>query len=196
VTLSASAGVANLGSGWDDAGMSSTIEPLVVIDTGVTESDDGTRYPTAVIDATGRPDVTDLARVHAVEGIGDVATFLELIDPELTDPELTDHVASGPALLLTVRLTRPVIAEFTVRFELPAGLAVLADAAVAGHLLLATTVPDVPPADEAGTDATGTDATGIDATGHPAWLAVDVDGARLAEVLLPIARRHLGDDRA
>ena len=171
------AGLAVRGAGWDDAGMSSTIEPLVVIDTGVTESDDGTRYPTAVIDATGRPDVTDLARVHAVEGIGDVATFLELTDP---------------ALLLTVRLTRPVIAEFTVRFELPAGLAVLADAAVAGHLLLATTVPDVSPAGE----APGVDAPDVDASRHPAWLAVDVDGARLAEVLLPIAHQHLGDDRA
>ena len=171
------AGLAVRAAGWDDAGMPSTIEPLVVIDTGVTESDDGTRYPTAVIDATGRPDVTDLARVHAVEGIGDVATFLELTDP---------------ALLLTVRLTRPVIAEFTVRFELPAGLAVLADAAVAGHLLLATTVPDVSPAGE----APGVDAPDVDASRHPAWLAVDVDGARLAEVLLPIAHQHLGDDRA
>ena len=186
------AGLAVRGAGWDDAGMPSTIEPLVVIDTGVTESDDGTRYPTAVIDATGRPDVTDLARVHAVEGIGDVATFLELIDPALIDPELIDRVPSGPALLLTVRLTRPVIAEFTVRFELPAGLAVLADAAVAGHLLLATTVPDVSPAGE----APGVDAPDVDASRHPAWLAVDVDGARLAEVLLPIAHQHLGDDRA
>lgn len=148
------------------------IEPLVVVDTGMTESDDGTRFPTAVIDATGRPDVTDLARVHAVEGIGDVATYLEVTDD---------------SLLLTVRLTRPVMAEFVVRFELPAGLPVLADAAVAGHLLLATTTPDVH--GESG-------ATGADATAHPAWLAVDIDGARLAEVLLPIAREQFGDDGA
>lgn len=100
--------------------------PLRVLDIGIAYGDDGTAYPTAVLDAAHRPDVLDLPRVHAIEGIGDLTTSLT-------------PVAGG--VVLTVRLTRPVRAEVAIRFDLPAHRAVLDGAARAGHLLLATTPP-------------------------------------------------------
>ncbi len=47
-------------------------EPPVipVIDVGTTIDEDGTRWPTAVIDASDNPEVADLARVHATDGVG------------------------------------------------------------------------------------------------------------------------------
>jgi hypothetical protein len=123
--------------------------PIAVLDVGVTVGDDGVAYPTVVLDVAARPDVADLARVHAIEGIGDVATSATL---------------TGTGLVLTVRLTRPVRASFSIAFELPDHLEVLVHAALTGSLLLATTVPS-PEGDD------------------PAWLAVDLDGVRLAELL-------------
>lgn len=41
---------------------------------------DGEVVPAVVLDARQRPDVADLARVHAVEGIGDLRTGLALFD--------------------------------------------------------------------------------------------------------------------
>lgn len=129
--------------------------PLIVLGAGTTVADDGTPYPTVVLDVSGRPDVADLARVHAVEGVGDVETLVEVHDD---------------AVVLTVRLTRPVRASFDVRFPLPELLPVLTDAVLAGHLLLATTAPA-----SAGT--------------HPLWLAIDLDGPSLAAALLPVLQR-------
>lgn len=100
---------------------------LAVLDTGVTFDDDGTAYPTAVIDVTDRPDVADLPRVHAVEGIGDLTTTLQVTDVGVT---------------LTVRLTSPVRAAFALSFELPAHRGVLVAAARSNQLLLATTTPE------------------------------------------------------
>lgn len=122
---------------------------VAVLEAGITLGDDGTAYPTVVLDVAGRPDVADLARVHAVEGIGDVATSVAVTEA---------------GLLLTVRLTRPVRAAFSIAFVLPDHLEVLVHAAVAGSLLLATTAPS----------ATGD---------NPLWLAIDLDGERLAAVL-------------
>jgi hypothetical protein len=125
-------------------------ELITVLETGVAYGEDGVAFPTVVLDVADRPDVTDLPRVHQVEGIGDLVTFLEPTDD---------------GVVLTVRLTRPVVAELSVRFLLPAHLPVLGHAALAGHLLFATT----PPA------AVGD---------NPAWLAVDLDGQRLAALLV------------
>lgn len=124
--------------------------PLSVLDTGITVADDGTPYPTAVIDVSGRPDVADLARVHAIEGIGDITTSLTF---------------QGDAAVLTVSLTRPVTSEFAVAFPLPECRPVLEHAAETGNLLLATTSPS------------------LDGDANPLWLAIDLDGARLVELL-------------
>jgi len=123
--------------------------PLRIVDAGITFDADGDVYPTVVLDVAARPDVADLARVHAVEGIGDLHTLLEPVPGGLT---------------LHVRLAHPVRAEFSVAFELPGHRALLDLAAAAGHLLLATSEPS-----QHGT--------------NPPWLAVDLDGPRLAAVL-------------
>lgn len=122
---------------------------IAVLDAGVTVGDDGVAYPTVVLDVAGRPDVADLARVHAIEGIGDVATSAAFTDT---------------GVVLTVRLTRPVRAAFSIAFVLPDHFEVLVHAALAGSLLLATTAPS-PEGD------------------NPLWLAIDLDGVRLAELL-------------
>jgi hypothetical protein len=123
--------------------------PIAVLDAGITFADDGTAYPTVVLDVAGRPDVADLARVHAIEGIGDLTTSLAVADP---------------VVFLTVRLTNPVRASFTIAFSVPEHLEVLEHAALTGNLLLATTTPS-PDGD------------------NPLWLAIDLDGPRLAALL-------------
>jgi len=125
------------------------VRAIAVLDAGVTVGDDGVAYPTVVLDVAGRPDVADLARVHAIEGIGDVATSAAITDT---------------GVMLTVRLTRPVRAAFSIAFVLPDHFEVLVHAALAGSLLLATTAPS-PEGD------------------NPLWLAIDLDGVRLAELL-------------
>ncbi len=101
-------------------------EPLVVTGTGLTVDDAGVGYPTAVIDAAGRPDVTDLPRVHAMDGIGDLRTTITV---------------GLDGLLLGVHMTSPVRSDFSVSFRLPGHLELLGAAADAGHLLLATSDP-------------------------------------------------------
>jgi hypothetical protein len=140
---------------------SPTDSPIDVADTGIAIDEDGAAFPTVVIDVTDRPDVADLPRVHAQEGIGDIRTLVEV---------------AGDELLLTVVVTTPVAARFSIRFSIAAHVEVLAHAAIAGHLLLATTDPvAAPDPDEAGPE--------------PVWLAIDIDRARLAEVLVPLLDR-------
>jgi hypothetical protein len=123
---------------------------IAVLEVGITVGEEGAAHPTVVLDVAHRPDVADLPRVHAVEGVGDIVTLVD---------------ATDDGLVLTVRLTRPVIAEFAVRFLLPEHLEVLGHAALVGHLLLATTPPAA-------------------AGDNPVWLAVDLDGPGLAAVLV------------
>ena len=47
---------------------------FTVLDAGHTVDSDGTQLPTVAIDAADAPEVADLARVHAVEGVGDIHT--------------------------------------------------------------------------------------------------------------------------
>ncbi len=120
-----------------------------IVAAGVTLGDDGLTYPTVVLDAVDRPDITDLPRVHALEGIGDLTTRA---------------VRTAVGVDLTVELTRPVSASFTMRFRLPDHRVVLSDAAAIGTLLLATTAP-------------------MGDAANPAWLAVDLDGPSLRSVV-------------
>lgn len=123
-------------------------ELISVLGMGITMSEDGVSFPTVVLDVESRPDVRDLARVHMLDGIGDIETFLE---------------PNEDGVVLRVRLSSPVMAEFAVQLLLPDHAPVLIDAATAGHLLLATTTPS-------------------DSGDNPPWLAIDLDGARLREV--------------
>ena len=128
---------------------------LAVVEVGTTVGLDGITYPTAVIDAADRPDVTDLARVHAIEGVGDITTTLV---PVPVDEEHT-------VIVLLVTLTSPVVAEFGMAFLLPEHRGLLEDAAEAGCLLIATSRP------------------GANGDENPLWLAVDLDRALLLEAL-------------
>jgi hypothetical protein len=124
--------------------------PLAVLGSGWTVDGDGALHPTVVLDVERRPDVSDLPRVHAVEGVGDLRTSM---------------VREGDDVLLVVAMTSPVRATFSMRLRLPEHAAVLDAAATADRLVLATTEPDET---------------------ESLWLAIDLDGARLAELL----RRH------
>lgn len=122
-------------------------EPLTVLGSGWTVDRNGALHPTVVLDVAGRPDVSDLPRVHATEGVGDLATSM---------------VLDGDEVLLVVTMTTPVRASFSMRLRLPEHAAVLDAAALADRLVLATTEPD---------------------DGESLWLAIDLDGERLAELL-------------
>lgn len=135
---------------------------FAVVDTGTTIDAEGRRWPTAVIDARGHPEISDLARVHAVEGIGDIATEAALLDVDAASfvEGSAEHVVA-----LAVIITIPVSVAFVVTFALPAQRDVLDAAADEGHLVIATTDP------------------GQAATDQPLWLAIDLDAHLLADVL-------------
>ncbi len=127
---------------------------LPVVDIGTTVDADGVRWPTAVVDASHNPEVADLARVHATDGVGDVST-----------EALCLPWAEGHLFLLGVRITTPVTCAFAMAFSLPAQREVLDDAAEAGQLVIATTPPE---------DA---------ATHQPLWLALDLDTTAFRDAL-------------
>ncbi len=134
---------------------------FVVVDIGMTLDADGGYWPTAVIDVgPGDEAITDLARVHAVEGIGDIRT--EAAALPLPDEQRTDGATH--LFLLAVMITSPVQCTFGISFVLPAQGQVLSEAAEHGHLVIATTPPD-----EA--NAAAQDPEGV----PPLWLAIDVD---------------------
>lgn len=135
---------------------------FAVVDVGTTLDAAGGRWPTAVIDATGHPEISDLARVHAVEGVGDISTDAAVLD--LDDAS----VVAGSAeqiLALAVSITVPVTVSFVLAFALPSQRSVLDAAVATGHLVIATTDPHRAAAEE------------------PLWLAVDIDPTLLAHVL-------------
>jgi hypothetical protein len=123
-------------------------EPISVLGAGWTVDEAGALHPTVVLDVVDRPDVSDLPRVHASEGVGDLTTSLRRVDD---------------GVLLDIRMTSPVRAAFSLRLLLPEHADVLRAAALANRLVLATTEPD--------------------GDGGPLWLAIDLDGPRLAELL-------------
>jgi hypothetical protein len=119
-----------------------------VLGAGWTVDETGALHPTVVLDVADRPEVSDLPRVHATDGVGDLTTSLRPV---------TDGV------LLEVAMTSPVRATFAVHLRLPEHADTLRAAAAADRLVLATTEPD-------------DRSDGL-------WLAIDLDGARLAELL-------------
>ncbi len=121
---------------------------------GVTTAEDGEQLPTVVVDASKHPEVRDLARVHATDGVGEIST-----------EALCLPWGEGHLFLLGIRVSVPVLCTFAVGFSLPAQRQVLDDAVLAGRLVIATTDP-TRAADE-----------------KPLWLAVDLDPQDLKAAL-------------
>lgn len=121
---------------------------LPVLGVGTTIDTEGRAWPTAVVDASNAPEVADLARVHASEGVGDVHTVAERV-----------QAADFDLFLLGVRMTSPVSAAFALAFQLPEHRQFLAEvAAPAARLTVATSDPN-----EANLGS------------EPVWLSVDLD---------------------
>ena len=99
--------------------------PLFVAqEIGHTLVDENVWMPTVTIDVSQAPEVADLARVHAVEGIGDVSTHA---------------IREGDAVVIGVQLTSPVQAVFAVAFSYALHGEFLKEVADVGSLIFATT---------------------------------------------------------
>ncbi|NQW33469.1 MAG: hypothetical protein HQ467_02630 [Acidimicrobiaceae bacterium] len=99
--------------------------PLFVAqEIGRTLVDENKWMPTVTIDVSQSPAIADLARVHAVEGIGDVSTHA---------------IRQDDSVVLGVQLTSPVRAMFAVAFSYAQHREFLKDVAEAGALIFATT---------------------------------------------------------
>lgn len=99
--------------------------PLFVAqEIGHTRSDENVWLPTVTIDVSHSPEIADLARVHAVEGIGDVSTHA---------------IREDDAIVVGVQLTSPVQAMFAVAFSYALHREFLEEVADAGSLIFATT---------------------------------------------------------
>ena len=130
---------------------------LPVLEAGTTIDVSGAELPTVVVDATGHPEIADLARVHAVEGIGDIATEAAAVP--------TGDDEHPWRFLLAVIMRTPVTAAFVLEFALPHDRRILEEAAAAGRLVIATTPPERAVADQ------------------PIWLAIDLDPRSLTDAL-------------
>ena len=103
--------------------------PLFVAqEIGHTLVDENVWMPTVTIDVSQAPEVADLARVHAVEGIGDVSTHA---------------IRQDDAIVVGVQLTSPVQAMFAVAFSYSLHAEFLNEVADAGSLIFATTDVEV-----------------------------------------------------
>ena len=99
--------------------------PLFVAqEIGHTLVDENAWMPTVTIDVSQAPEVADLARVHAAEGIGDVSTHA---------------IRKDDAIVIGVQLTSPVQAMFAVAFSYSLHAEFLKEVANAGSLIFATT---------------------------------------------------------
>ena len=101
-----------------------SVPVFVAQEIGRTLVDENKWMPTVTIDVSQSPEVADLARVHAVEGIGDVSTHA---------------IRQDDAVVLGVQLTTPVRAIFAVAFSYEQHREFLKDVAEAGALIFATT---------------------------------------------------------
>jgi hypothetical protein len=97
---------------------------FVAQEIGRTLLDENVWMPTVTIDVSQSPEVADLARVHAVEGIGNVTTHA---------------IREDDTVLLGVQLTSPVQATFAVAFSYELHREFLNEVADAGTLVFATT---------------------------------------------------------
>ena len=100
---------------------------FVAKEVGRTLLDENVWMPTVTIDASQSPEVADLARVHAVEGIGDVSTHA---------------IRQDDTVLVGVQLTSPVRATFAVAFSYELHQEFLNEVADAGSLVFATTATE------------------------------------------------------
>jgi GNAT superfamily N-acetyltransferase len=100
---------------------------FVALGTGRSVDADRSVLPTVAIDATGSPEVADLARVHAIEGIGDIRT---------------EAIRDGGVLLLVISATVPVRVTFAIVFDLDQHRLLLADVVQRGSLVIAHTDPE------------------------------------------------------
>jgi len=91
---------------------------------GHTLIDENVWMPTVTIDVSQFPEVADLARVHAVEGIGDVSTHA---------------IRQDNTVVVGVQLTSPVQAMFAVAFSFALHREFLNEVADAKSLIFATT---------------------------------------------------------
>ena len=99
--------------------------PLFVAqEIGRTLSEENVWLPTVTIDVSHSPEIADLARVHAVEGIGDVSTHA---------------IREDDAIVVGVQLTSPVQAMFAVAFSYALHREFLNEVADAKSLIFATT---------------------------------------------------------
>jgi len=99
--------------------------PLFVArEIGRTLSDENVWLPTVTIDVSHSPEIADLARVHAMEGIGDVSTHA---------------IREDDTIVIGVQLTSPVNAMFAVAFSYALHREFLEEVADAGSLTFATT---------------------------------------------------------
>jgi hypothetical protein len=80
--------------------------------------------PTVTIDVSQAPEVADLARVHAIEGVGDVSTHA---------------IRQDNTVVIGVQLTSPVQAMFAVAFSYALHREFLNEVADAESLIFATT---------------------------------------------------------
>ena len=102
--------------------------PLFVAqEIGHTLLNEDTWMPTVTIDVSQSPEVADLARVHAIEGIGDVSTHA---------------IRQDDTVLVGVQLTSPVQATFAVAFSYSLHQEFLNEVADAGSLVFATTATE------------------------------------------------------
>ncbi|MGA0877971.1 MAG: hypothetical protein ACO3SP_02520 [Ilumatobacteraceae bacterium] len=130
-------------------------EPLRIVSAGTTIDTDGVSFPTVVVDVGERPDVRDLARVVAHDGVGDLSTSGDIgMDPH-----------GRTVIRLVARATVPVEVEFALVFPMPAYAELLGDAARTGCLVVAAAVGDPPQVDSGD------------------WLGLDVDGLALQRMV-------------
>ena len=101
-----------------------SVPVFVAQEIGHTFIDENVWMPTVTIDVSESPEIVDLARVHAVEGIGDVNTHA---------------IRQDDAVVIGVRLTTPVEAMFAVAFSYSLHREFLYEVADVGTLVFATT---------------------------------------------------------
>ncbi len=101
-----------------------SVPVFIAQEIGHTLHDGDVWMPTVTIDVSQSPEVADLARVHAVEGIGDVSTHA---------------IRQDDTVVVGVQLTSPVQAIFAVAFSYALHRDFLNEVADAGTLVFATT---------------------------------------------------------
>ena len=103
---------------------SESVELFLAQEVGHSLSANEEWLPTVTIDVSQSPAVADLARVHAIEGIGDVRTVA---------------IREGDIVIVGVQLTSPVSATFAIVFDYELHRGFLMEVADVGTLVFATT---------------------------------------------------------